>query len=322
MSSERVFPLDRETVELFALKGTQGACGTCIIGNANGVKVRRVVQLIRDFSKKPFDQLRILDLACGEGVYAIEAALHGAEVRALDARTERMNEGAKAAERLGLQNLCFEQNDIRNVNVRSHGSAEVVLFLGILYHLDQRDVFPVLKNIYEMCNQFMVIDTRITLRAQVKVEYDGRSYEGQNVREHGDHDPGEARRSRLLASVDNPLSFWFTKESLFRLLNDVGFTSVCECNVPLEPFKPENRITVIAAKGEPVQISSYPWVNDKTEDEIERFLADYVGQTSRQEYGPAKRRVKQVVESMVNGALRPFGIKISRIQSGPTRRCT
>ena len=77
-------------------------------------------KLIRDFSKKPFSQLKILDLACGEGVYSIEAALRG-EVKALDARIERMREGAKAAERLGLKNLCFEQADIRNVNTSSHG---------------------------------------------------------------------------------------------------------------------------------------------------------------------------------------------------------
>src|SRR4030042_3548360 len=119
MSSERIFPLDQDILELFALKGTKGGCGTPQISNANGLKVRRVMQLIRDFSKKPFDQLHILDLACGEGVYAIEAALRGAEVRALDARTERMSEGMKVAERLGLKSLCFEQADIRTVTMGS-----------------------------------------------------------------------------------------------------------------------------------------------------------------------------------------------------------
>jgi SAM-dependent methyltransferase len=313
MPAERAFPLDQQTLELFALKGTQGGRGLPQIGKANGVKVRRVMQLIRDFSKKPFNQLRILDLACGEGMYAIEAALRGAEVRGLDARTERMNEGARAAERLSLKNLCFEQTDIRNVNVGSHGSVDVVLFLGILYHLDQSDIFPVLKNIHEMCDQFVVIDTHIALQGQTKVEHDGRSYDGMLVREHADDDPEEVRRSRLLASLDNPLSFWFTKESLFRLLSEVGFTSVCECNVPLEPFKPESRITIIAAKGEPVQTSSYPWVNDKTEDEIECILAEYLGRTSHQEYGAAKPSVKELAKSIVNGTLRAFGLEIRRI---------
>ena len=313
MSSERAFPLDQRTIELFAIKGTQGGDGTRQTGNANGLKERRVMQLIRDFSKKPFDQLRILDLACGEGVYAIEAALRGAEVRALDARTERMNEGAKAAERLGLKNLSFEQADVRRVNFDSHGSVDVVLFLGILYHLESRDAFLVLKNIYEMCQQFVVIDTHIALHGQVKVECDGRSYKGTHVHEHADADPEEVRRSRLMASIDNPTSFRFTRRSLFRLLNDVGFTTVCECEVPLDSRKSADRITIIAAKGEPVQISSYPWINDKTEDEIDAFLANNPGQESRQKYGGVISGVKRFAKSVVDGALRTFGFEIRRI---------
>ena len=312
MSSERIFPLDKDTIELFALKGAQVDCGKPQICNANGVKVRRVMQLIRDFSKKPFDQLQILDLACGEGVYAIEAALRSAEVKALDARIERMSEGVKAAERLGLRNLSFEQTDIRNVNISSHGSVDIVLFLGILYHLDQKDAFPVLKNIYEMCQQFVVIDTHIALHGVVNIEHDGRSYKGKQWREHADDDPEELRRNRLQSSLDNPLSFWFTKESLFQLLNDVGFTSVCECNVPLEPFKSKERITVIAVKGERVQVSSYPWVNDKTENEIEHLLADNL-EATRKKYGAVKPGFKQLVKSIVNGTLRTFGLEIRRL---------
>ena len=313
MLAERVFPLDQKTLELFALKGTQGGCAAPQIGNANGVKVRRVMQLIRDFSKKPFEQLRILDLACGEGVYAIEAALRGAEVIALDARTERMKEGAKAAERLGLVNLSFAQKDIRYVTRDSYGNVDIVLFLGIFYHLDQQDAFSVLKNIYDICGQFIIIDTHIALQGKVKIEHNSRVYEGQYFREHADADSDQVRRSRLLASLDNPLSFWFTKESLFRLLKEVGFSSVCECNVPLESCKPEDRITIIAAKGEPVQVSSYPWVNEKTEHEIDHFIANNLRQTSHQGKGRVRMSIKQRVGSWVNGALRQFGLKIVRI---------
>jgi SAM-dependent methyltransferase len=312
MSSERLFPLDKDTIELFALKGTQVDCADANTFNGNAVKVRRVMQLIRDFSKKPFNQLKILDLACGEGVYSIEAALRGAEVKALDARIERMREGAKAAERLDLRNLCFEQADIRNVNTSSHGGVDIVLFLGILYHLDQKDVFPVVKNIYEMCQHFVIIDTHIALNGVVKIEHAGRSYNGRHWREHADDDPEELRKKRLQSSIDNPLSFWFTKESLFQLLSDVGFTSVCECNVPLEPFKSKDRITVIAVKGEPVQVSSYPWVNNKTEDEIEHHLANNL-QTTRRKYGAVKPRLKQFAKSIINRTLRTFGLEIRRI---------
>jgi hypothetical protein len=313
MSSERVYPLDSDTLELFALKGTQGGCGTVQIGNSNGVKVRRVMQITSDFAKVPFNQLKIMDFACGEGVYAIEAALRGAKVFALDARTERMKDGVRAADRLGLTNLRFEQMNIRNVNVGSHGMVDVIFFLGILYHLDFNDVFPVLHNIYNMCREFVVIDTHITLGNQHSEQHGGQSYHGVQWREHVGSDPEEIRRSRLGASLDNPLSFVFTRESLFRLLNNIGFTCVCECTVPLEPDKPQDRITIVATKGERVKISSYPWVNNKTEDEIRCFLEDLAPPPSPPSPRSQASRVRQLAKSIINGTLQRVGLEIRRI---------
>ena len=310
MSSEIVHPLDLETLELFRLKGTEGGCGTIQIGNANGVKVRRVMQITSDFAQASFHQLKIIDFACGEGVYAIEAALRGAEVLAVDARTERMNDGARAAERLGLTNLRFEQTDVRGVNLGSHGMFDVIFFLGILYHLDYQDVFPVLNNIYEMCQRFVIIDTHIALRGQHSVQHHGQTYDGLRVLEHADTDSEEVRRSRLGASLDNPFSFQFTKESLFRLLNNVGFTCVCECIVPLEADKPEGRITIVATKGKRVTLSSYPWVNDKTEDDIKRFLDELA---SRSPSPKPVSRISQLAKSRVQTALRRFGLEIRRV---------
>jgi hypothetical protein len=149
---------------------------------------------------------------------------------------------------------------------------DVIFFLGILYHLDYEDVIPVLNNLHEMCQKFVIIDTHIALRAQHSVQHNGKSYDGLRRREHADTDSEEVRRSRLGASLDNPFSFWFTRESLFRLLNYVGFTCVRECIAPLEPGKPEDRITIVATKGKRVKLSSYPWVNDKTEDDIKRLV--------------------------------------------------
>lgn len=275
MPPECIHPFDAESLKLFALKGAPAACDpSTLTFNRNGLKVRRVMQIIRDLAKSPFNKLRILDLACGEGVYAIEAAMRGAEVVAFDARSDRMSEGAKAAKRLGLSNLRFEQTDIRAVNIVSHGRADVILLLGILYHLDDHDVFPVLQNVFEMCGQFVIIDTHIALSSQQQVEHNGQSYYGEPYREHADNDPAAVRRGRLLSSLDNTWSFWFTRESLFRLLKDVDSTTVFQCEVPFEPFKPQSRITIVAVKGEPVQVSAYPWMNDKTEDELKRIFGD------------------------------------------------
>ena len=91
--------LDADTLAMFATKGMEGGPNIPQAGLSNGVKVRRVLQLTHDFARKPFSELKVLDLGCGEGVYAIEAGLRGADVLALDARTERMQEGAACAAR-------------------------------------------------------------------------------------------------------------------------------------------------------------------------------------------------------------------------------
>ncbi len=188
----------------------------------------------------------------------------------------------------------------------------VILFLGLLYHLDERDIFPVLRNVYDMCKHLVIIDTHIALEFDCHAEHDGRKYEGTKVREHGDRDSKEVRRSRVGASLDNPLSFWFSRLSLSRALVDTGFTSVCECHVPFEPTKPANRTTIIAAKGEPVMLSSYPWVNNKTEEEIRLFLLKSEGTPQTQTLASTGLTAKQRAQSAVNVILRPLGVEIRR----------
>jgi hypothetical protein len=117
-----------------------------------------------------------------------------------------------------------------------------------------------------------VVDTLVSLVARTEVSHGDRAYEGERWREHENDDPDEVRRSRVLRSIDNTFAFRFTRESLVRALEDVGFTSVLECRAPAEPGKPEDRITLAALKGQRAPISTYPWVNDLSEAEIARRL--------------------------------------------------
>jgi SAM-dependent methyltransferase len=265
---ERLYPLDADALALFARKGQEGGPTVPQAGEANGVKVRRVLQITRDLAGRPFGDLRVLDLGCGDGVYAIEAGLRGAQVVALDARTQRMEQGAACAARHGLDNVVFRQGDVRRVSRATDGEFDVIYFLGLLYHLDIPDVFGVLENVRDMCTGLVVFDTLISLEPTASATHRGRHYDGDRVREHGDNDSRETRRSRVLRSIDNTFAFRFTRASLVALLHDVGFSSAFECLAPPEPLKADDRITMVARRGERVTVSTYPWVNDLSEDEV------------------------------------------------------
>ncbi|MCI0334399.1 MAG: class I SAM-dependent methyltransferase [Planctomycetes bacterium] len=299
---ETVHKLDDESLRVFEQKGTQDDRALPQTGNANAVKVRRVVQIIKDLSSRPISELRVLDLACGEGVYSIELALRGADVQALDARTERMAAGIDVARRSGLANLSFQQADVRHVEQSNFGDFDVILFLGILYHLDVPDSLFVLKNLHQMCRKLLIIDTHISLAGRDSFPFEGKSYAGTKRREHRDTDSPSERQQKLLMSVDNVFNFWFTRESLVQLLTDIGFSSVFECVAPLEAHKPRNRLTLVAVKGEPVRISTYPWINDLTEQELNERLRP------KQYRGGVKRRLQQYS----NALLRPLGLELRR----------
>jgi SAM-dependent methyltransferase len=299
---ETIRNLDAESLRLFERKGLQDDRALPQTGNANAVKVRRVVQIVKDLSGRPISELRVLDLACGEGVYSIELALRGAEVHAFDARSERMNEGIEAAQRNGLDNLSFQQIDVRRVEQSNFGDFDAILFLGILYHLDVPDSIVVLKNLHQMCRKLLIIDTHISLAGSDSFVFDGKSYAGTKRREHRDADSVAERQKKLLMSVDNPFNFWFTRESLVQLLTDIGFTSVFECYAPLEAHKPRNRLTLVAVKGQPARISTYPWINGLTEPELNERLRP------KPRRGGMKRRLQQYS----NVLLRPLGLELRR----------
>ena len=307
MSAEVLHVLAPDMLELFARKGVEGGTTYPQIGNANGVKVRRITQLLVDLTARPVEELSVLDLACGEGVYAIEAALRGAKVLAVDGRSERMSRGAGIAERLGLANLTFEQNDVRKISVESHGEFDIVLFLGILYHLDVPEVFQVVKHLHGLCRDWLLIDTHITHQPQDRTSYKGRVYAGMKAREHADDDSETDRRARVMSSLDNTFAFHFDRPSLIRLLVDTGFTTIVECGAPLEPGKPANRITLAVKKGRPVVVSTYPWVNGKTEDQIERLL------DAEQPFPHTSPGQPTGLKGLVSRALRRFGFEIRRL---------
>lgn len=249
---------DKEALNVFKEKG-----------DGNSVTVRRVIQLTKDMSKKEMKDLRILDLGCGEGVYALEAGSRGAKVTAIDGRDIRLKLGKEIAERHNFKNVQFIVDDVRNVTQEKYGNFDVVYLLGLLYHLDEPELFQILENLYTICQDVLIIDTNIALSTPLTVQYDGNKYHGVKYVEH---EPGDdedlINQKRVMHSIGNYNSFLPSKTSLIKFLNKIGFTTVMECYAPLEPNKIEGRITLVAIKSQKEKLVTYPWLNSLTEEEI------------------------------------------------------
>jgi Methyltransferase domain len=229
------------------------------------VKVRRFVQVVADLVGKPFSQLRILDLACLEGLYGIEFALQGARVVGIEGRESNLVKARFAREVLGLEHIEFVQDDVRNLSVEKYGTFDVVLCLGIFYHLDAPDVFEFADRIYQTCQTLTIFDTHVSMMAEQSYLYRSQVYWGRDYVED----------DTAWGSIGNDKSVWLTRPALYQLLADVGFSSVYECHFPTIPKfetmrqeKVADRSTFVALKKQPIQLKSTQILNYQHQERL------------------------------------------------------
>lgn len=227
------------------------------------IKLKRNLQIITDVTRRPLAELRILDLACLEGLYSVELARQGAQVVGIEGREANIAKARFAKEVFDLPKLDFFLDDVRNLSQTKYGQFDVVLCLGILYHLDAPDVFYFLEKLAEVCTGLAIIDTHISLTARKTLTFQGKKYQGKYYREHSPWSSLEKRKKALWASLDNPRSFWLTRQSLINLLAKNGFTSIYSSLYPPDAKEPRDRMTFIALKGRKTTLLSTPLMNQE-----------------------------------------------------------
>jgi 2-polyprenyl-3-methyl-5-hydroxy-6-metoxy-1,4-benzoquinol methylase len=228
-------------------------------------KVQRILQIVADWMPNSWENLRVLDLACLEGLFGLEMALQGAAVVGIEAREANLEKARFAQEVLEIDNISFHRDDVRNFSVEKYGYFDVVLCLGILYHLDVPDVFYFLEHIAQSCRGLAIVDTHVSQTCEVSYQYQQQTYWGRSYTEHSPESSLQEREKVLWSSLDNIKSFWLTRASLFNFLDRVGFTSVYECHQPLvskyeamREQKQADRATFLAIKGTPMSLKSSP----------------------------------------------------------------
>ena len=167
------------------------------------VKLRRIVQIISDVRRGVIAGARILDLACLEGMYSLELAQRGAEVVAIEGREANLEKARFAARVLSLS-VDFRLGDVRALSREEHGEFDVVLCLGILYHLGTPDVFDLGSRIAAVCRGVLVIDTSVAAVGRERREYAGHVYRGLSLFEHDATSTAEERLKSALELAGQP----------------------------------------------------------------------------------------------------------------------
>lgn len=271
------------------------------------VKLRRVTQLALDVLNGSLQGVRVLDLACLEGMYALEFARRGADVVAIEGREANVEKARFAARTLGIE-VDFQLGDVRDLSRERHGEFDVVLALGILYHLDGPDLFSLVRNIAEVCRRALIVDTGVGSAGTEQLHFDGHAYRGVRLVEHAPDSTPDDRAMAVWSSLDNLTAVALTRPSLERLLARHDFTSVLECHVPAEPAKEVDRVTLLALKGAPADDLIVPAPPSESADVPERPPLGRRLETSR---------LSRVARLVLPRALR---MQLRRLLGAETRR--
>jgi SAM-dependent methyltransferase len=203
-------------------------------------RVRRAVQTVLDLAAVRVKELRVLDLGCGEGGFALELGKQGAEVVAIERRAALAEKAEFAREALGLRHVTILTEDVRRLSPEEHGFFDVVLALRILDRLDARALFDVAKRVASVCKGFALVETRLAARPRASHVSDGVVFRGAT------------------RSVDDETSFLLTRSSMLSLLARSGFTSIVET---LDPHAPEDAPCFAAFKGRRAALHTAPQAN-------------------------------------------------------------
>lgn len=203
-------------------------------------------------------QVRLADVGCLEGGYAVEFARMGFQVLGIEVRESNMAACNYVKSKTKLPNLEFVQDNA--LNIAQYGPFDAVFCGGLLYHLDRPKQYletlsAVTKKLLIVNTQFSLIgryDKRLKLPTRVRWFTDrllnkpeptnfilsapstneglaGRWYTEFTKRSFG------RREAAKWASWDNRRSFWIQREYLLQAIRDVGFDIVMEQFDNLEP---------------------------------------------------------------------------------------
>jgi SAM-dependent methyltransferase len=163
-------------------------------------------------SRTPVSQATVLDLACRTGAFSRKLAAAGATVVGVEGKEVNYRQIPL------ISGADFFQADVRDLADLQLpvDQFDVVLCLGLMYHLEACDVCELLGNMRYRTREggFVIVDTHVGARSH-RITIDGVVYNGE-LYDEGEPGPW--------SSLGNDESFWFSRESLHHLCQARGWT--------------------------------------------------------------------------------------------------
>jgi tRNA (mo5U34)-methyltransferase len=191
---------------------------------------KAIFPLIDRLYPKGLERAHCLDVACNEGFFSQLLYQRGAVVKGIDIRDLNIQRARRIQELYGLgtERLRFEIADFL-LNQDPPNTYELVLFLGLLYHLE--NPMGALRILYRITRAIAVIDTQLT-RQNTPVESGwGQTSVNLELPASVALLQQEDFEDNNLASWKN-LSFIPNAAAVKQMLFSVGFSSVVQFAVP------------------------------------------------------------------------------------------
>jgi len=175
-------------------------------------------------------RVRVADLGCLEGGFAVEFARMGFRVLGLEVREANFAACRYVRANTNLANLEFVQDDAWNV--ARYGPFDAVFCCGLLYHLDRPRRF--LELLASVTTRVLILQTHFaTAAANPKFGLSAELCENEGLpgrwyTEFADDAAFAGREAARWSSWENRRSFWVRREHLIQAVRDAGFDLVVE----------------------------------------------------------------------------------------------
>ena len=209
------------------------------------------------------EDIRVADLGCLEGGYALEFARLGFDSVGIEVRESNIAACRYVKEQCGLPNLTYIKDDAWNVG--DHGPFDAVFCCGLLYHIDRPRKF--IETMAQATKKVLILQTHFAVddfyarskflrplrnlfskvlgrtdkfKLSELCEHEGLM--GRWFAEFNSEPTEEAREAARWHSWKNHRSFWIQREYLLQAVQEAGFDLVFEQFDSLRPSISESML--------------------------------------------------------------------------------